>query len=177
MANGKASQESIDKDLLREFINANLHNDHSNVNASGDNPSPKTIKNKFSLVFVAPHKKLGTVEMISQYRRKLASYAVSASQKLMMGGYLVIGVNDVRIEEEEGTKRLWPLTMCACEDFENLKNYGLTLKEIVGVVPTGYSKNRHLDTEVPTDYIADLKPHQIPHLPIVHSLYFVYKKK
>ena len=154
---------------------------------------------RLRFVFV-PHLEYGmdiTIAYLDLYRQHIESLARSSLERLDEGGHFIVGVRDVRLSRPDDT--LVPMGLLVQDDLQSIS--GLTLKEIIIVVPHGYTRSRSKtspsipDNEpskfdggfsnpfpIPieeftfeTDFVGDQE--EPPSLPIVHTYYFLYVKR
>jgi hypothetical protein len=138
-----------------------------------------------------------TVAYLDLYRQRIESLARSSLERLDEGGYFIVGVRDVRLSRPDAT--LVPMGLLVQDDLQSIPR--LTLKEIIIVVPHGYTRSRSkislsiADSEpskfdgnfsnsspIPieeftfeTDFVEEQK--ESFSLPIVHTYYFLYVKR
>lgn len=168
VSNERTSHEKVDEDLLKHLLGAKI--------TTKTNGPPSSIPKKLSLLFVHATENLPNRESIREYRIRMLQLAEEAITKLFIGGYLIVGVKDVRVIEGN-RQNLWPMGMLVCEDLERFRPRGLVLKEIVGVVSRSHSKNRLETKESVTEYVGQTPERDIVHLPIVHTFYLVYSRR
>ncbi|KAK9722491.1 hypothetical protein K7432_002643 [Basidiobolus ranarum] len=136
------------------------------------NPHPEPAS---LLLVVIPHIP-NTVILGSQlleYRAAVLRCAKQAVEKLPPFGDLIVGVQDIRLEQD----RLYPMGIHILEDItNNVKEF--RLKELIVTVPDGYAKDRRKQCnweEFEEQKCALDQP--VEHVPIVHAYYMVFMKK
>jgi len=165
VSNEKTSHEVVNRDLLLHLLGSG---------SSSSTSAPQA--ERLSIFFVHAAKNLTSRAMIQEYRVRVLELAREALDRLYIGGYFIIGLQDTRLLEAP-KQVLYPVGMVVCEDLEKLAPSGLILKEIVGVVPSTYSKHRDHTKESVTEYVGDMAEQEVSHLPIVHTFYLVYTKR
>ncbi|KAI0244201.1 hypothetical protein L0F63_007215, partial [Massospora cicadina] len=113
---------------------------------------------------------------ISFYRKAVREVTVDACTRLETGGFLIVGAQEYRFQDLQGSGRLVPLSLLIFEDIERYLNQSyasppLRLKELVICVPDGYQcKRSKILTSLPVEpCILDVKPTDpFPNLPLVH---------
>lgn len=113
---------------------------------------------------------------IPYYRKGIQEVTAIACKRLLPGGFLIVGVQEYRFQDLQGSGRLVPLSLLVFEDIErHIKNgYAsppLRLKELVVCVPDGYqcSRSKFFNSLPVEPCILDVSPTDpYPNLPLVH---------
>ncbi|KAJ3052433.1 hypothetical protein HK097_006276 [Rhizophlyctis rosea] len=162
---------------------------------------------------VPPTAILSETDWILNYRRFLVEQATDAANRIKPQGYFIVGVKDVRCwglrgddlqavdgaagnlsEPTRNTTTYVPLTLLVQEDLTAaLTDTAMRLKEVIVIVPQGYSRNKDIDPEefanrqkedeedwqeereAEAGDVASVGSSRRA-LPIVQALYYVYLK-
>ena len=113
-----------------------------------------------------------TSARVQTHRRALLRIAEQAAKTLKDGGYLVVGARDWRDPSDD---RLWPVPLLVHGDLAALGLF--VLKEIVVLVPQGYSKSKTSDADHYKRFECHVDaPGAMQHLDLVHVEYLVFVK-
>ncbi|ORX89491.1 hypothetical protein K493DRAFT_340603 [Basidiobolus meristosporus CBS 931.73] len=127
------------------------------------------------LLVVIPHIPSTVIleSQLSEYRATILRCAKQAVEKLPPYGDLIVGAQDVRLEQD----RLYPLGIRIMEDITN-NVPEFRLKELIVTVPDGYAKDRRkqCNWEEFEDQKCALEE-AVEHVPIVHAYYLVFMKR
>ncbi|KAI8366507.1 hypothetical protein EDC96DRAFT_442841 [Choanephora cucurbitarum] len=177
----KRIQEN-NKTLLKLGLISELSEESEDVIHYDNMMQMKPYKNAGLVLMIANHLDNLLPKHINGYRKSLVSLAEEALEKLAPKGMLIIGTKDIR---DPLTGKLWPLTLLVQEDIENqIGRDRLRLKEMVVVVPEGFSKDRKQTNvqekdkqeEENEDTEVDIETIEYDHIPIVHAIYLVLQK-
>ncbi|OBZ81845.1 hypothetical protein A0J61_10106 [Choanephora cucurbitarum] len=177
----KRIQEN-NKTLLKLGLISELSEESEDVIHYDNMMQMKPYKNADLVLMIANHLDNLLPKHINEYRKSLVSLAEEALEKLAPKGMLIIGTKDIR---DPLTGKLWPLTLLVQEDIENqIGRDRLRLKEMVVVVPEGFSKDRKQtdvqeqdkQEEENEDTEVDIETVEYDHIPIVHAIYLVLQK-